>query len=75
MTRESAVSRATRHFDEGRFIEDLARRVAPAQVGVADDARAQPDVPEVAAGRHGRDPVDVLHLAHRSLDRLANPSF
>ncbi len=28
MTRESAVSRATRHFDEGRFIEDLARRVA-----------------------------------------------
>lgn len=28
MTRESAVSRATRHFDEGRFAEDLARRVA-----------------------------------------------
>lgn len=28
MTRESAVSRATRHFDEGQFIEDLARRVA-----------------------------------------------
>ncbi len=28
MTRESAISRATRHFDEGRFIEDLARRVA-----------------------------------------------
>lgn len=28
MTRESAISRATRHYDEGRFIEDLARRVA-----------------------------------------------
>ena len=28
MTRESAISRATRHFDEGEFIEDLARRVA-----------------------------------------------
>jgi acetylornithine deacetylase/succinyl-diaminopimelate desuccinylase-like protein len=28
MTRESAVSRATRHFDEGSFIRDLARRVA-----------------------------------------------
>lgn len=28
MTRESAISRATRHFDEGQFIEDLARRVA-----------------------------------------------
>jgi len=28
MNRESAISRATRHFDEGNFIEDLARRVA-----------------------------------------------
>src|SRR5476649_1708613 len=28
MTRESAISRATRHFDEGAFIADLARRVA-----------------------------------------------
>ena len=28
MTRESAVSRATRHFDEGAFIKDLARRIA-----------------------------------------------
>lgn len=28
MTRESAISRATRHFDEGHFAEDLARRVA-----------------------------------------------
>jgi acetylornithine deacetylase/succinyl-diaminopimelate desuccinylase-like protein len=28
MTRESAISRATRHFDEGQFIADLARRVA-----------------------------------------------
>ena len=28
MTRESAISRATRHFDEGQFIADLTRRVA-----------------------------------------------
>ncbi len=28
MTRETAIARITRHFDEGRFIEDLARRVA-----------------------------------------------
>ena len=28
MTRESAVSRATRHFDDGTFIADLARRIA-----------------------------------------------
>ncbi len=28
MTRESAISRATRHFDEGAFVADLARRVA-----------------------------------------------
>jgi acetylornithine deacetylase/succinyl-diaminopimelate desuccinylase-like protein len=28
MSRESAISRATRHFDEGAFLEDLARRVA-----------------------------------------------
>jgi acetylornithine deacetylase/succinyl-diaminopimelate desuccinylase-like protein len=28
VSRESAVSRATRHFDEGAFIETLARRVA-----------------------------------------------
>ena len=28
MTRESAISRATRHFDDGAFIADLARRVA-----------------------------------------------
>lgn len=28
MTRESAISRVTRYFDEGRFIEHLARRVA-----------------------------------------------
>ena len=28
MTRESAISRATRHFDDGQFIKDLARRVA-----------------------------------------------
>ncbi len=28
MTRETAIARITRHFDEGRFLEDLARRVA-----------------------------------------------
>ena len=28
MTRETAISQITRHFDEGQFIEDLARRVA-----------------------------------------------
>ena len=28
MTRESAISSATRYFDEGRLIEDIARRVA-----------------------------------------------
>ncbi len=28
MTRESAISRATRHFDEGAFMADLARRIA-----------------------------------------------
>ncbi len=28
MTRESAISRATRHFDDGAFIADLARRIA-----------------------------------------------
>jgi acetylornithine deacetylase/succinyl-diaminopimelate desuccinylase-like protein len=28
MTRETAIAQATRHFDEGLFIEDLARRVA-----------------------------------------------
>ena len=27
MTRESAISRATRHFDEGAFMADLARRI------------------------------------------------
>ncbi|HTP95325.1 MAG TPA: M20 family metallopeptidase [Burkholderiales bacterium] len=28
MTREAAIARVTRHFDDGSFIEDLARRVA-----------------------------------------------
>jgi acetylornithine deacetylase/succinyl-diaminopimelate desuccinylase-like protein len=28
MSRETAISRATRHFDDGTFIDDLARRVA-----------------------------------------------
>ena len=28
MTRESAISRATRHFDQGAFMADLARRIA-----------------------------------------------
>ena len=34
MTRESAISRATSHFDEGRFIEDLARRAEAAGLAV-----------------------------------------
>src|SRR5688500_14034700 len=28
MSRETAISRATRHFDDGTFLDDLARRVA-----------------------------------------------
>ena len=39
MTRESAISRATRHFDDGAFIEDLARRVAIRTESQVPDSR------------------------------------
>ena len=44
MTRESAISRATRHFDEGQFIEDLARRVAIRTESQIPESRAYMDV-------------------------------
>ncbi|HET9663857.1 MAG TPA: M20 family metallopeptidase [Burkholderiales bacterium] len=44
MTRESAISRATRHFDEGRFIEDLARRVAIRTESQVPESRPYMDV-------------------------------
>lgn len=44
MTRESAVSRATRHFDEGQFIEDLARRVAIRTESQVPESRPYMDV-------------------------------
>lgn len=44
MTRESAISRATRHFDEGRFIEDLARRVAIRTESQIPESRPYMDV-------------------------------
>ena len=44
MTRESAISRSTRHFDEGEFIEDLARRVAIRTESQVAESRAQLDV-------------------------------
>jgi acetylornithine deacetylase/succinyl-diaminopimelate desuccinylase-like protein len=44
MTRESAVSRATRHFDEGKFIEDLARRVAIRTESQIPESRPYMDV-------------------------------
>jgi acetylornithine deacetylase/succinyl-diaminopimelate desuccinylase-like protein len=44
MTRESAISRATRHFDEGRFIEDLARRVAIRTESQVPESRPYLDV-------------------------------
>ena len=44
MTRESAISRATRHFDEGKYIEDLARRVAIRTESQVAQSRAQLDV-------------------------------
>jgi len=28
MSREAAIARATRYFDDGKFLADLARRVA-----------------------------------------------
>src|SRR6185503_17932244 len=44
MTRESAISRATRHFDEGEFIEDLARRVAIRTESQVPESRPHLDV-------------------------------
>ena len=44
MTRESAISRATRHFDEGQFIEDLARRVAIRTESQVPESRPYLDV-------------------------------
>jgi acetylornithine deacetylase/succinyl-diaminopimelate desuccinylase-like protein len=44
MTRESAISRATRHFDEGPFIEDLARRVAIRTESQIPESRPYMDV-------------------------------
>ena len=44
MTRESAISRATRHFEEGRFIEDLARRVAIRTESQVPESRPYLDV-------------------------------
>jgi acetylornithine deacetylase/succinyl-diaminopimelate desuccinylase-like protein len=44
MTRETAISRATRHFDEGKFIEDLARRVAIRTESQIPESRPYMDV-------------------------------
>src|SRR5688572_3955149 len=44
MTRESAISRATRHFDEGEFIADLARRVAIRTESQIPESRPYMDV-------------------------------
>ena len=44
MTRESAISRATRHFDEGQFIEDLTRRVAIRTESQVPESRPYMDV-------------------------------
>src|SRR4026207_600868 len=44
MTRESAISRATRHFDEGEFIKDLARRVAIRTESQVPESRPYMDV-------------------------------
>lgn len=44
MTRESAISRATRHFDEGQFIADLARRVAIRTESQVPESRPYMDV-------------------------------
>jgi acetylornithine deacetylase/succinyl-diaminopimelate desuccinylase-like protein len=44
VTRESAISRATRHYDEGRFIEDLARRVAIRTESQVPESRPYMDV-------------------------------
>ena len=44
MTRESAISRATRHFDDGQFIADLARRVAIRTESQIPESRPYMDV-------------------------------
>ena len=44
MTRESAISRATCHFDEGQFIADLARRVAIRTESQIPESRPYMDV-------------------------------
>ena len=44
MTRESAISRATRHFDEGKFIEDLTRRIAIRTESQIPESRPYMDV-------------------------------
>jgi len=44
MTRESAISRATRHFDEGKFIADLTRRVAIRTESQIPESRPYMDV-------------------------------
>ncbi len=44
MTRESAISRATRHYDEGQFIEALARRVAIRTESQIPESRPYMDV-------------------------------
>jgi acetylornithine deacetylase/succinyl-diaminopimelate desuccinylase-like protein len=44
VTRESAISRATRHFDSGQFIEDLTRRVAIRTESQVPESRPYMDV-------------------------------
>lgn len=44
MTRETAISKATLHFDEGKFIEDLARRVAIRTESQIPESREQLDL-------------------------------
>jgi acetylornithine deacetylase/succinyl-diaminopimelate desuccinylase-like protein len=44
MTRETAISRATQHFDEGQFIEVLARRVAIRTESQIPESRPYMDV-------------------------------
>ena len=44
MTRESAISRATHHFDSGEFIEDLTRRVAIRTESQVPESRPYMDV-------------------------------
>ena len=40
MTRETAISRATRHFDDGTFLDDLRRRVAIRSESQVPDSRS-----------------------------------